>query len=49
MTSGMSPTEAQIEAERRLQEVQKTEESIVARTVKEEEAEAGLGAQPVGQ
>jgi uncharacterized membrane protein len=40
--SGMSPTEAQREAERRLQEVQETEREIVSKTIKEEEAEAGL-------
>jgi uncharacterized membrane protein len=48
--SGMSPTEAQQQAEKRLQDVQKWEEGIVSRTIREEEQEAGIGASaPVGE
>jgi uncharacterized membrane protein len=46
--SGMSATDAQIEAERRLQDVQKWEEEVVSRTIREEEIEAGISAPEPG-
>jgi uncharacterized membrane protein len=47
--SNMSPTEAQQLAEKRLQDVQKWEEGIVSRTIREEEQEAGIGHQAGGK
>jgi uncharacterized membrane protein len=40
--SGMSPSEAQKLAEKNLQDVQKWEQEVVSKTIKEEELEAGI-------